>query len=93
MYYVQCAYSCSFEEKGAKAAQKRERNGDKGKGNAKSQLKVNEAAKTIVCTVCKQPFVSESVCNCSRWANMATDEHNPCSSVSVPLPVVLNGLS
>ncbi|KAJ2920264.1 hypothetical protein MD484_g59, partial [Candolleomyces efflorescens] len=43
---------------GAKAAQKRERNGDKGKGNAKSQLKVNEAAKTIVCTVCKQPFMN-----------------------------------
>ncbi|RXW14537.1 hypothetical protein EST38_g11310, partial [Candolleomyces aberdarensis] len=49
---------CSSKEKGAKAAQKRERNQDKGKGSSKSQLKVNEASKSIVCTVCKQPFMN-----------------------------------
>ncbi|KAF8226072.1 DUF1909-domain-containing protein [Tricholoma matsutake] len=43
---------------GAKAAQKRERNADKGalKGS-KSQAKVNEAAKSIICNVCKKPFL------------------------------------
>ncbi|ETW87507.1 hypothetical protein HETIRDRAFT_307252, partial [Heterobasidion irregulare TC 32-1] len=44
---------------GAKAQQKRERNAEKsgGKGS-KSQSKVNEAAKNIVCSVCKQPFLT-----------------------------------
>lgn len=44
---------------GAKAQQKRERNADKNapKGS-KSQAKVNEAAKNIVCSTCKQSFVS-----------------------------------
>ena len=44
---------------GAKAQQKRQRNADKNapKG-AKSQAKSNEAAKSIVCSVCKQSFVS-----------------------------------
>ena len=44
---------------GNKAAQKRERNADKNlpKG-AKSQAKSNEAAKNIICTICRQPFVS-----------------------------------
>ena len=42
---------------GAKAAQKRERNADKLKKSAGSQLKQNEAAKTIVCTQCKQSFL------------------------------------
>ncbi|KAJ7275265.1 DUF1909-domain-containing protein, partial [Mycena haematopus] len=43
---------------GAKAAQKRERNVDKNapKGS-KSQAKVNEAAKSIVCSTCKQTFL------------------------------------
>ncbi|THH19711.1 hypothetical protein EW146_g1478 [Bondarzewia mesenterica] len=43
---------------GAKAAQKRERNAEKngGKGS-KSQSKVNEAAKNIVCSICRQPFL------------------------------------
>ncbi|KJA25966.1 hypothetical protein HYPSUDRAFT_36813 [Hypholoma sublateritium FD-334 SS-4] len=43
---------------GAKAQQKRERNADKaGAGGSKSQAKVNEAAKSIVCGTCKQPFL------------------------------------
>lgn len=42
---------------GAKAAQKRERNADKNKKAAGSQLKQNEAAKTIVCVLCKQAFL------------------------------------
>ncbi|KAM6497921.1 DUF1909 domain containing protein, partial [Amanita muscaria] len=42
---------------GAKAAQKRERSGgDKNAGKGKSQLKSNEASKSIVCTVCRQSF-------------------------------------
>ncbi|EAU93460.1 hypothetical protein CC1G_04439 [Coprinopsis cinerea okayama7 len=43
---------------GAKAAQKRERNADKGPKAGKSQLKVNEAAKSIICTLCRQPFMN-----------------------------------
>ncbi|PPQ76177.1 hypothetical protein CVT26_009354 [Gymnopilus dilepis] len=43
---------------GAKAAQKRERNAEKNAGKGgKSQAKVNEAAKSIVCAVCRQPFL------------------------------------
>ncbi|KAI0252611.1 At2g23090-like protein, partial [Lactifluus subvellereus] len=43
---------------GAKAQQKRERNAEKNapKG-AKSQAKSNEAAKNIICLVCKQSFL------------------------------------
>ena len=45
---------------GAKAQQKRERNADKNapKGS-KSQAKVNEAAKNIICVTCRQTFVSQ----------------------------------
>lgn len=43
---------------GAKAAQKRERNAKDAKGAAKSQLKVNEAAKSIQCKVCFATFLS-----------------------------------
>ncbi|KAH9921962.1 At2g23090 like protein [Epithele typhae] len=42
---------------GAKAAQKRERNAAKAGGTAKSQTKANEAAKNIICTVCRQTFL------------------------------------
>jgi Small EDRK-rich factor 1/2-like, N-terminal len=42
---------------GAKAAQKRERNADKAKKVPSSQLKANEAAKTIVCVLCRQSFL------------------------------------
>ncbi|KDR84771.1 hypothetical protein GALMADRAFT_233108 [Galerina marginata CBS 339.88] len=41
---------------GAKAAQKRERN-EKSANKQKSQAKVNEAAKSIVCATCKQSFL------------------------------------
>ncbi|KAJ1950273.1 hypothetical protein IWQ62_006596 [Dispira parvispora] len=43
---------------GQKAAHKRERNAAKLAGKNKgSQLKVNEAAKSIVCQVCRQTFL------------------------------------
>ncbi|KAI0034915.1 At2g23090 like protein [Vararia minispora EC-137] len=46
------------ERQGAKAAQKRERNADKNQPKgSKSQAKVNEAAKNIVCSVCRQSFL------------------------------------
>jgi hypothetical protein len=44
---------------GARAAQKRERNAGKVDKGGKSQAKVNEAARSIVCAICKQPFVSK----------------------------------
>jgi hypothetical protein len=49
------------DTQGAKAAQKRERNSAKNdpKGS-KSQAKVNEAAKSIICCVCRQSFVSHT---------------------------------
>ena len=44
---------------GARAQQKRERKEAKNPSKgAKSQSKSNEAAKSIVCTICKHPFVS-----------------------------------
>ncbi|KAI9023320.1 At2g23090 like protein [Hyaloraphidium curvatum] len=42
---------------GAKAASKRERKAEGGPKEAKSQLKVNEAAKNIVCQVCRSNFL------------------------------------
>lgn len=42
---------------GAKAQQKRERNATKGGKEGKSSLKVNEAAKTIICQTCRQTFL------------------------------------
>ncbi|KAF4622869.1 hypothetical protein D9613_001620 [Agrocybe pediades] len=44
---------------GAKAAQKRERNADKAAAakGGKSQAKVNEQAKSIICQVCRQSFL------------------------------------
>ncbi|KDQ54724.1 hypothetical protein JAAARDRAFT_37824 [Jaapia argillacea MUCL 33604] len=42
---------------GAKAQQKRERATKGAPGKAKSQLKVNEASKSIVCVTCRQPFM------------------------------------
>ncbi|KZS96152.1 DUF1909-domain-containing protein [Sistotremastrum niveocremeum HHB9708] len=42
---------------GAKAQQKRDRNA-KGSGpTAKSQTKINEAAKNIICATCRQTFL------------------------------------
>ncbi|KAL7926791.1 At2g23090 like protein [Trichoderma austrokoningii] len=42
---------------GAKAQQKRDRNAAKTGGVAKSQLKVNEQAKDIMCMVCRSTFL------------------------------------
>ncbi|KAF8735741.1 hypothetical protein AX14_001531 [Amanita brunnescens Koide BX004] len=42
---------------GAKAAQRRERGGKDASKGSKSQLKVNEASKSIVCSVCKHSFL------------------------------------
>jgi len=41
---------------GAKAQQKRERNGKGAAGAAKSQLKSNQAATNIICQTCRQTF-------------------------------------
>ncbi|EGP87998.1 DUF1909-domain-containing protein [Zymoseptoria brevis] len=43
---------------GAKAQQKRERAGEKGKKEPSSQLKSNAAAKTVKCKICFQDFQS-----------------------------------
>jgi hypothetical protein len=58
---------------GAKAQQKRERNADKNapKGS-KSQAKVNEAAKNIVCQTCRQAFVSLPCASSSYLSNKIT---------------------
>lgn len=46
---------------GAKAAQKRERNAQaKSDKGPTSRIKVNEAAKNIICQTCKQTFVRYS---------------------------------
>jgi len=42
---------------GAKAQQRRDRGGKDGAKGGKSQLKANEASKTIVCGTCKQSFM------------------------------------
>ncbi|KAG8943194.1 hypothetical protein FRC04_003157 [Tulasnella sp. 424] len=43
---------------GAKAQQKRERNADKNaKKGSSSQSKTNEAAKNILCEICRQTFL------------------------------------
>lgn len=62
----------TFEHKhtqGAKAAMKRERNAGKGgKGGDKSQLKVNEKAKSIICQTCRATFlVTARAKVCLRW--------------------------
>ncbi|KAI9354511.1 At2g23090 like protein [Zopfochytrium polystomum] len=42
---------------GQKAQMRRDRQ-DKGANQAKSQLKANEAAKSIQCSICRQTFLS-----------------------------------
>ncbi|KAI6045115.1 DUF1909-domain-containing protein, partial [Pisolithus marmoratus] len=42
---------------GAKAAQKRERNAKQADKGPTSRLKVNEAAKNIICQTCRQTFL------------------------------------
>ena len=53
-FYVFSGADCI---QGAKAQQKRERKAQNGP-KAKSQSKSNEMAKSIICLVCRQPFVS-----------------------------------
>ena len=69
---------------GAKAAQKRERNAEKQKGPSKSQAKVNEAAKTIICSTCKHNFVSfvyPSRCSTTDQS-FSIVAYYPCACVS-----------
>ncbi|KAN0061665.1 hypothetical protein ACQY0O_005656 [Thecaphora frezii] len=42
---------------GAKAQQKRERNAKSAGATAKSQTKINEAAKNVMCMTCRQTFL------------------------------------
>ncbi|KAG0240335.1 hypothetical protein BGW41_007048 [Actinomortierella wolfii] len=42
---------------GQKAQMRRERNAKDAGGAAKSQLKANEAAKNIICVICRQTFL------------------------------------
>ncbi|KAJ7597671.1 At2g23090 like protein [Mycena floridula] len=59
----------------AKAQQKRERNADKsGAKGSKSQAKVNEAAKSIVCNNCKKPFLVTT--REPELVKHATDKHS-----------------
>lgn len=72
---------------GAKAAQKRERNADKsGKSGSKSQAKVNEAAKSIICSTCRHAFVSFVSSRCSTTdrilINYSIVDYYPCACVS-----------
>ncbi|KAM7207732.1 DUF1909 domain containing protein [Naviculisporaceae sp. PSN 640] len=59
---------------GAKAAQKRERNAKNAAGTAKSQLKVNEAAKDIQCDTCKATFLKTT--REKALTEHATNKHN-----------------
>jgi len=60
---------------GAKAQQKRERNAAKSaKGGNVSQLKANEAAKSIQCHICKQSFFSTS--RAPALTEHATNKHS-----------------
>ncbi|KAI8803104.1 At2g23090 like protein [Cladochytrium replicatum] len=43
---------------GQKANMRREKNAEKAGKPAKSQLKTNEAAKSVMCTICRQTFLS-----------------------------------
>ena len=61
-YFHNCKQNNMPSGNGARAAQKRERNAKKQnqQKSAKSQLKVNEAARTVVCKVCLTSFMSVS---------------------------------
>ncbi|KAJ2784826.1 hypothetical protein H4R18_000860 [Coemansia javaensis] len=59
---------------GAKAQQKRERAKKAAGGVAKSQLKANEAAKTIMCQRCKQTFM------CTARRDTLQDHSTKCKA-------------
>ncbi|KAJ1883136.1 hypothetical protein LPJ57_000381 [Coemansia sp. RSA 486] len=58
---------------GAKAQQKRERNGKAAGKEPNSQLKVNAAAKTIKCSVCYSDFLCTS--RAKQLEEHATNKH------------------
>ncbi|KAB5593009.1 Zf-met2 domain-containing protein [Ceratobasidium theobromae] len=68
---------------GAKAQQKQQRNAKKAadsgpKRRVTGQLKVNEAAKTIICEVCKQTFLTTT-----RYPALAQHAENKHASKTV----------
>ncbi|KNE65082.1 hypothetical protein AMAG_10742 [Allomyces macrogynus ATCC 38327] len=67
---------------GSKAQQKRERNAKAAGGVAKSQLKVNEAAKNIQCVVCKQTFLGTA--NLATLNQHAENKHNKTAADCFP---------
>jgi hypothetical protein len=73
---------------GARAAQKRERNAKKqgSQKSAKSQLKVNEAAKTVVCKVCLTSFMSVSS---KKMLTEHADNRHPKNSFAVIIILII----
>ncbi|KAH6643612.1 At2g23090 like protein [Boeremia exigua] len=59
---------------GAKAQQKRDRKGDSGPKEAKSQLKSNSAAQTVKCKTCFQTF--QSTTNRKLLTEHAANKHS-----------------
>lgn len=59
---------------GAKAASKRARNQKDAKGEAKSQLKVNEKAMDIQCQICKSTFLKTT--RAPALTEHATNKHS-----------------
>ncbi|KAF9696611.1 hypothetical protein EKO04_005613 [Ascochyta lentis] len=59
---------------GAKAQQKRDRKGDAGPKEAKSQLKSNSAAQTVKCKTCFQTF--QSTTNRKLLTEHASNKHS-----------------
>ncbi|KAH8724435.1 At2g23090 like protein [Phaeosphaeriaceae sp. PMI808] len=59
---------------GAKAQQKRDRKGDGGPKEAKSQLKANAAAQTIKCKTCFQTF--QGTTSQKMLTDHATNKHS-----------------
>jgi hypothetical protein len=65
VFYASPGANCP---QGNKAQQKRQRNGEKDtEKGAKSQAKSNEKAKSIICSICKQPFVSFALSFFYQW--------------------------
>ncbi|KAK2957435.1 hypothetical protein BLNAU_7591 [Blattamonas nauphoetae] len=58
---------------GCKSQKSRERNAAKVQTGGKSQLKQNQAAQTIVCSVCKQSFMCTT--NAAQLEQHATSKH------------------
>ncbi|EIN13585.1 DUF1909-domain-containing protein, partial [Punctularia strigosozonata HHB-11173 SS5] len=67
---------------GAKAQQKRERNQDKAAKGGKSQLKVNEASKNIICQTCRQPFMTTT--RLPALEQHAQDKHGKTAAECFP---------